>query len=167
MKTIERTILPRRPSGLEAWIQRIAPFDCILGQCPFEECPGSGHHGRGSAQYVWVLRGEGLAVSWLRWADEHLPETIEALNTKHGDDHWRQFHGTLSYLSYHSAVRLHGGDSHEDECEHLGLPCWFEGSSVDGDVGLELLAESEEAAWAWLEGWWQQRMREAVEASRR
>jgi hypothetical protein len=158
---IERTE-PFDQNGLEAWTERRPPFDCILGFCRALGCPGGpdlggASHGRGAARYRWVLRGEGLAVQWLWFADEHMPETVEHLNATMGDS-WRAgLYPMAVDLGYHAATPMHADqEPMGQECDLLGLPsCYYGGSSLAADPGVELLGtDGEQAVWAWLEDYW-------------
>lgn len=143
-------------NGLEAWIDRYPPYDCIRGLCANDGCPGGdlggNSHGRGSAVYYWALRGEGLAVNWSYFADEHLPETIEALTHHVG---WRDSFPVGGPRSYHAATRSHEWEYQTEGCELLGLPCYSDSSYLAGKEGMALLlTEGNEAVWRWLEDYW-------------
>lgn len=158
--TVERTNEHNR-NGLEGWIDRSPPFDCILGSCAVPGCPGGDlglkSHGRGSARYRWVLRGEGLAVEWSWFADEHLPESIECLDAANGGKWDRRSWPMGVDLSHHTATPMHADQGQSPSaCDLLGIPsCFFSGSSWAADIGLALLGtDGEEAVWSWLEASW-------------
>lgn len=124
----ERTDQHRR-NGLEAWIERTPPFDCILGKCRAPGCPGGAPsglgHGRGAARYRWILRGEGLVVQWMYSADEHLPETIAELDGRPDLGDWRRFYPSAWDLGYHAATPMYDGHDQTPECDVLGIPCYY------------------------------------------
>ncbi len=152
--------------GLEAWIERQPPFDCILGQCRSPGCPGGiqlggGSHGRGAASYRWVIRGEGLAVQFLWKADEHLPESIEACNAI--NPNWRNSFPLAADLGYHAATPMYEDQWRMDECDILGIPCYYDGSGLNAEPVLELLqTEGREATWERLEQYWHETFAELM-----
>lgn len=163
MVTVERVETFRR-NGLEAWIDRIPPFDCLLGMCQVDGCPGGPDlggrgHGWGTARYWWVMRGEGLAVVWWWFADEHLPETVTHMNETRGPG-WRQNHWPMGGgLTHHSTVPTSVDPESHDDCDLVDGVCYFDGSFAAADVGMERYKQDgPEAAWEWLEGYWHRQM---------
>lgn len=174
---VERTHHHNR-NGLEAWIERTPPYDCILGMCANPDCPGGEQlgmrsHGRGTAKYRWILRGEGLAVQWLWYSDEHLPETVERMVLEHGP-RWNYGRSGIPLypmgadLGYHAATPTYEGHEPMDACDLLGIPCFYDGSGLAADRGLKILAnEGDEAVWEWLERFWYSTMEDIQQRARK
>ncbi len=146
--------------GLEAWVERRPPFDCLLGLCGVEGCPGGPElgmrsHGRGTAEYFWMLRGEGVAVRYAWFADEHLPETIAALDVN--GPFWRSMWPSGAAVSYHTATPAYDGQERSDGCDLLGIPCYSDVGYCAAAHGVDVLtAHGPEAAWEWLEAQWRE-----------
>lgn len=93
-------------------------------------------------------------MQWMWFADEHLPETVDHLNTTMGTN-WAHGLYPMAYdLGYHAATPLYEGQTPREGCDLLGIPCYYDGSSLNAEPGLELLAESDELVWDWLEEYW-------------
>lgn len=170
-REVERTE-PFRRNSLEGWIERYPPYDCTVNLCAVPDCPGGPElggrsHGRGTARYRWILRGEGLAVQWMWFADEHLPETVEYMTAERGADWSRGLYPMAYDLGYHAATPLYECQDAHEGCDLLGLPqCYYDGSGLQAEPGMKLLAESDEAVWAWLEEYWHYRFAELTGRSR-
>ena len=153
-------VVPRfTRNGLEGWVERRPPFDCLLGMCDVDGCPGGDlglkSHGRGSAQYFWMLRGEGVAVRWSWFADEHLPETITELDPKFTA--WRDGYPLGGALTYHTATPAYDNQQQSGLCDLLGIPCYADVCHMTASDGIDVLtAHGDGAAWDWLEAQWRE-----------
>ncbi len=153
--------------GLEVFAERRPPFDCILGICCVDGCPGGrdlggASHGRGTATEQWVIRGEGIAVSWSLYTGEYLPESVAELNR-------RGLRGprtpSAGGLGFHTATPLYEGQPTQQGCITLGIDCFYDTSYLEADEGLRLLeTEGKAAVWAWLAGHWQSTLRQVMAA---
>lgn len=139
---------------------------CSVAGCPGGPDLGGRSHGRGTARYGWFLRGEGLAVEWYWFADEHHPETVEHLNETIGMD-WRQgLWPSSGGISYHTPIPVHAGQESHEACRLVGMRCYFNCSFTAADAPMDAYKQDgPEAAWEWLEGYWHRQMA-AVTGSR-
>lgn len=157
----------RLDSGLEAIVYKRDAFDCTIGKCgavvratvvnpnadhdEFIPCPGKpivahgDSHGISSNKWRYVLRGEGLAVHFLYLDDIFLPET----RTPHES---MSFYPMAHDIGYHSVIPLYDDQTGTDQCDYLGMRCYYDGSSLEADTPLHILTEhGEDKLWEYME----------------
>ena len=164
------TIEDQKRDGLDALVFRLEAFDCLLGICRAQGCPGGADlggntHGRGSAEYTLVLRGEGLAVCWSYMAAEWLPETVETVDPFLLAG---RCYPISSGLGWHGATPIYDGQATHDPCRFLGgaMRCHYDVSFSGGGVALAMMkrAGSRDAVWPWLRAVFDRQMVELLEA---
>jgi len=150
-------------NGIEAFVDYTPPFDCIAGLCIIDGCPGGpGNretHGRGPGRHRHVLRGEGVAVQFVYFDDQWLCGPPLS-------PHLRRMFPLASDLGHHTISPLYTDQPTMEKCDlFAGAPCYYDGSTLNADPGLEILTtQGEEALWDWLEAYFHSVMGDVMDS---
>lgn len=106
--------------------------------------------GKGKAQYVrWLLHGpEGAIqfvqyISWFGKPPTDLGESEARVSAHDIGHHWR-------------SPTYEGETVWADDCPYIHGACYYDGSSLNAETGLNILREEGvEAVWKWMETWYQ------------
>lgn len=130
------------------------------------------NYGIHGVEMRWLVVGPEGAIQFLVFTGWQLPHVVKEFEQKPCS---RMF-GTCSCgawskpmaadLGYHSRVPRYEGQSAIDEnCEYIGGPCFYDGSSLNAEQPFELLLSNGEAAvWQFLEGYYADTLAPADEA---
>ena len=117
-----------------------------------KETPNYGIHG---CEFLFVLRGPKGAVQFMVGTDWHLPHVQRRLRARNLESAER--FDTIQPrgwdIGYHSPRPMYTGDTPlKDDCEILGGPCYYDGSSLQADEMIpEFLAGGTKWLWPKLE----------------
>lgn len=119
----------------------------------------SKNFGIGGLRVWFILKGPAGAVQFCAIFPCYLPHVQNELMTKYGTSPENHFmwHILAADVGYHSHAPMHeGAELHTNECEVLGGPCYYDGSSMEalawGEKIFAVTGEKPEAVlWALLE----------------
>jgi len=105
----------------------------------------------------FVLKGPEGAVQFLLFTGWHLPHVQEELVGKcHTEHHFCSLKPMPADLGYHSPTpHYEGQEPISDDCEFIGGPCYYDGSTLNAEpVFNRLLAEGDAGVWDELEAFY-------------
>lgn len=110
------------------------------------------NYGIGGMSLRFILKGTKGATQFVFLTGQYQKHVADELATKY-DGRYNSFHGRGADIGYHSPVPHYEGQSIcQNDCEVLGGPCYYDGSSLQaGDFEETFLREGEPAVWAMLE----------------
>lgn len=116
---------------------------------------------------TFVLKGAEGAVDFVLYTNWMLPHVQEEQDGRMSPGFVHLMcHPIPADLGYHSPRPIRewqdGGAPSQAECNWLGAPCWYDGSTLNAEpVYRRLLEEGDEGVWAELEDYYAQTFRKA------
>lgn len=146
-----------------------AGFVCRLDLMPAHDCTNGcafgkpnckpntgGFHGIGSARWRFSVTKGGMASQFIL-GGTLLPETYERQEREGRTSHAPLLGWDVGFHIDH-ACRAKDGDwvwgSEMDECDLLGVPCWYDGSGLRADEWVTPFLKGELDVWARLRSEW-------------
>ena len=139
---------------IDLWPAHDCANSCAFGDITC--APGAGRfHGVGSARWRFSVTKDGDAAQFLL-GGTYLPETYER-EQKRG-----QLHAPLlgRDVGFHTSTR-HRDEENDftwgsamDDCDLLGVPCWYDGSGLRADEWVTPFLRGEMDVWAKLREVW-------------
>ena len=113
----------------------------------------------------FVLTGKKGVIQFLVYTNWHLPHVEKELDTCCSNKEFPHLfcHPIGADVGYHSPTPMYDCQTKvSEECEHLGgKPCYYDGSSLEGERVLKtLIAKGSKAVWEELEKWYRDRFDE-------
>jgi hypothetical protein len=118
------------------------------------------NYGIHGVMIYFYLKGELGAVQFVVYTHWQLPHVQADIDAKPPDPRFPyMFHeGTAWDLGYHSAKPMYEGQTKiSDQCELLGGPCYYDGSTLNAEPVFDTLrAEGDDGVWKKLEEYYHQ-----------
>ena len=118
------------------------------------------NYGISAMRIRFVLRGELGAMQFLMGTGWYIPTVAKEFEAKAMTDPiYRTNNPTAWDVGYHSPKPMYDGQSiMDDNCEIIGGPCYYDGSSLAAETVLDkFLVEGVEAVWKELEEYYTDR----------
>jgi len=103
----------------------------------------------------WYVKGKKGAVQFVIYTNWYLPEVAKELEIKQNRMstlYYNFFKPMPADLGYHSPVPHYKDQSCKEDCEVIGKPCYYDGSTLNAEPVFDiLLQEGSEAVWKYLD----------------
>ena len=108
------------------------------------------NYGIHGVEMVWYLKGPKGAVQFVVYTNWHLPHVQAELDANtSGQFPHLSCHPMGADIGYHAHCPQYDGQSvMRDQCDLIGGPCWYDGSSLSAEKLLNtLICEGQDAVW--------------------
>lgn len=115
------------------------------------------NYGVHGVEIAFFLTGAEGVVQFIVYTNWQLPHVQSATDARPLNDHPYMFHKPMAAdLGYHSRVPRHEGQTMlRDDCDLLGGPCYYDGSSLNAKPVFDVLLEKgSDGVWESLEGFY-------------